>query len=122
MALGLGSDIIEVSRIQANIDEHGSRFLDRLFTQNEQEYCNRHRDAVRHYAGRFAAKEAIVKCFGKGVSAEIAWLDIEILNDEHGKPHASFSDKVKHIFNTPTIEVTISHCKEYAMAVALWVS
>lgn len=120
MSKGLGSDIIEIERIEASIHNHGKRFLDRIFTALEQEYCKKHRDAARHYAGRFAAKEAIVKAFGTGVSESISWLDIEISNDLHGKPCVAFSDKVNSLFNTPRIQLSISHCKNYALAVAIW--
>lgn len=111
---GLGSDIIEVERIEESIEKHGERFLDRLFTPQEQEYCLKYRDSARHFAGRFAAKEAIVKALGTGFGEEIGWLDIEILNDPKGKPIAKLKDF------TGTLELTISHCKAYALAVAIW--
>lgn len=115
----LGSDIIEVERIAANIEKYGHRFLDRLFTRAEQEYCLKYREPARHFAGRFAAKEATVKALGTGISPEISWLDIEIINDSRGKPCISFSERVKEHFSHPQIEVTISHCRSYALAVAL---
>jgi holo-[acyl-carrier protein] synthase len=115
----LGSDIIEVERISANIKKYGPRFLDRLFTQAEQEYCLLYREPARHFAGRFAAKEAIVKALGTGISPEISWLDIEIINDSRGKPYVHFSEKVNEHFSHPQIELTISHCRSYALAVAL---
>jgi holo-[acyl-carrier protein] synthase len=120
MILGLGSDIIKVSRIQASIDHHGDRFLDRIFTPNEKSYCLKYRDSTRHFAGRFAAKEAIVKALGTGISASITWLDIEIYNDGNGKPLVHLSSKARELFNDPQIHLTISHDKEYAMAVAIW--
>lgn len=120
MVLGIGSDIIEVSRIEASINNHGQRFLDRIFTENEQAYCQKFRDSTRHFAGRFAAKEAIVKAFGTGISESISWLDIEISNDEHGKPQVALSPKAQNLFNDPQLHLTISHCKEYAVAVAIW--
>ncbi len=114
----LGSDIIEVSRIQANLDRYGQRFLDRLFTPVEQEYCLKYREPARHFAGRFAAKEAVVKALGTGISQEISWLDIEIVNNSRGKPLVKLSDKANATFSHPNIELTISHCRDYAMAVA----
>lgn len=116
---GLGSDIIEVERIEAAIAKHGAPFLDRLFTLAEQEYCNRFRDSARHYAGRFAAKEAIVKALGTGFREGIGWLDIEILNDAAGKPQVKLSPSAEAIFGSRKIELSISHCKAYAMAVAI---
>lgn len=122
MIHGIGTDIIEVKRIEQAIQRYGQRFLDRLFSQSEQDYCSRHRDHARHYAGRFAAKEAIVKALGTGFGDNISWLDIEITNDEHGKPHVILSDKVKEAYNFPQLLLSISHCREYATAFAIWSS
>lgn len=119
MSYELGSDIIEVQRIQESITRHGKRFLDRIFTPLEQAYCDKHRDAMRHYAGRFAAKEAIVKALGTGISEAISWLDIEVSNDPNGKPLVHLSDKVRAHFGKVAIKLTISHCKEYALAMAI---
>lgn len=121
MILGLGSDIIEIRRIEESLERHGKRFLDRVFTISEQDYCLRYRDSFRHFAGRFAAKESIVKALGTGISSSVSWLDMEILNDAQGKPTVEFSLKVKEEFHDPRIQISISHCKEYAMAVALWI-
>jgi len=118
--LGLGNDIIEISRIRKSIEDYSTHFLDRLFTKQEQEYCNKFHDATPHYAGRFAAKEAIAKAFGKGFGAEIGWCDIEILPDESGKPTVTFSTAFEKQFNYPTVQLSISHCKNYATAVAIW--
>jgi holo-[acyl-carrier protein] synthase len=120
MILGVGSDIIEVSRIEKSIQRYQKKFLDRIFTENEQSYCLRHKDAQRHFAGRFAAKEAIVKALGTGISKSISWLDIEISNDPLGKPLVTFSSHVKEEFHDPSIHISISHCKEYAVAFAVW--
>lgn len=118
--LGLGIDIIEISRIIESIELHGLHFLNRLFSQNEQEYCNRYKNSHVHFAGRFAAKEALVKALGTGFGKEIGWGDIEILNDENGKPLISLSDKAKAHFDDPILHLSISHCKEHATAVVIW--
>lgn len=120
--LGLGNDIIEISRIENDIQEYGNRFLDRLFTEAEQNYCNKFRDSARHYAGRFAAKEAIVKALGTGFGKEATFLDIEILPDSRGKPEASFSENLINHFGELQILLSISHCKTFATAVAIWQS
>lgn len=117
--IGVGTDIIEVERIAASIERQGQRFLDRLFTPNEQEYCQRHRESARHYAGRFAAKEAIVKAFGTGISQEITWTDLEIINDERGRPEVQIRGELTERLQNCEIKVSISHCKEYATATAL---
>lgn len=119
--LGLGNDIIEIERIRLSIQNHGQHFLDRLFTPNEQKYCFEHQDPAPRYAGRFAGKEAIVKALGVGFGEHANWLDIEILANKEGKPIVHFSDKLMHHFDRPKILLSISHCKEYATAVAIWV-
>lgn len=120
MILGIGTDIIEVSRIRAGIERYPERFLNRLFTSQEQTYCLTHRDATPHFAGRFAAKEAIVKALGTGFSQGLSWLDFEIHPDNQGKPCVQYSEKVKHLFGSPKIMISISHCREYATAFAVW--
>lgn len=119
---GIGNDIIEIKRVHQAILRHGQRFLDEIFTAQEQLYCLKHQKSERHFAGRFAAKEAIVKALGTGFTVGIGWLDIEILNDLHGKPEIFLSESLKERFNSPTLLLSISHCKEYAAAVALYVS
>lgn len=119
MIYGIGTDIIEVKRIEQAIQRFGPRFLDRLFSEAEQLYCQRHRDGARHYAGRFAAKEAIVKALGTGFRDGINWLDITISNDHHGKPVVTLSSKLQEMFNSPNLLISISHCREYATAFAV---
>lgn len=119
MIKGLGTDIIEVSRIEKAWKQHTHHFLDRLFTKKEQEYCFKHRHFLLHLAGRFAAKEAISKALGTGFGQHLGWLDIEILNDEAGKPYATLSASAAHTFNHPHLILSISHCRHYATAVAI---
>lgn len=121
MVIGIGNDIIEVARIQSNIETHGDRFLNRVFTQAEQEYCLKHRDSAVHFAGRFAAKEAVAKALGTGFSQGVSWLDIEILNDGHGKPYVNGSPHLNELFDHPNLLIAISHCKEYATAFSAWI-
>ena len=119
MAKGLGTDIIEIGRIDKIISRYGHKFLDRLFTKKEQEYCLKHNLSSRHFAGRFAAKEAIVKALGTGINKDVNWIDIEILNDKNGRPFVTFSSHVADLFGNPEVQLSISHCKEYATAVAI---
>jgi holo-[acyl-carrier protein] synthase len=120
MIKGIGTDIIEISRIQNSVSLHGQKFLDKIFTSEEQAYCNRFHESSRPYAGRFAAKEAIVKALGTGFREGITWLDLEILPDAHGKPKVYLSRSLIERFENPQILLSISHCKEYATATALW--
>jgi len=122
MILGLGNDIIEIERVRKAFETHKQAFLDRLFTKKEQEYCQRQKDPFLRFAGRFCAKEAVVKALGCGFGSEANWHDIEILGEESGKPKVYLSDELNKRFNHPNILVTISHCKAYATAVAIWFS
>ncbi len=119
MIQGIGTDIIEVKRIEASIARFGQRFLDRLFSPKEQAYCLRHRDSGRHFAGRFAAKEAIAKAIGTGFIEGIGWADIEIANDEHGKPEVLVSPRLKERLGALELLVSISHSHDYATAFAV---
>ena len=115
MMKGLGSDIIEIERIRASIDRHGMHFLNRLFTQKEQDYCYQFKDPSPHFAGRFAAKEAIAKAFGTGFGAELSWHDVEILNDEKGKPTVHLSTAALNHFMNAKMHLTISHSTTHAL-------
>ncbi len=115
---GLGTDIIEIDRIKKAIAKHGDRFLEKLFTGQELAYCRRASDPTPHYAGRFAAKEAVLKAIGSGLE-KITWKEIEILNDKEGKPEVHLSEKLKKNFPTSHFFITISHCREYATATAI---
>lgn len=117
---GIGTDIIEIKRILQSIKEHKDRFLNRLFTKDEIAYCQKSSIPERHFAGRFAAKEAVAKAFGVGIGKELSWKDIEITKDERGRPIVKLSDATFIKFKEPNIMVSISHCKEYASAVAIW--
>ena len=120
MTKGLGNDIIEIDRMRGSIQRHGQHFLNRLFTQAEQDYCYKFQDPAPHFAGRFSAKEAIAKALGTGFGAHLSWHDIEIINDDLGKPVVYLTDNAKKHFNNPQILVAISHSTNYATAVAIW--
>ena len=121
MIKGTGVDIIEISRIEKSLTNE--KFIERIFTKKEQEYCNsRKQMAVSSYAARFAAKEAVVKALGTGISGGGLWTDIEILPDDDGAPHVklygyfAYIDTKRKIYN---IFISLSHCKEYAVAQAI---
>lgn len=119
--LGLGTDIIEIERIRDSIDEYDDKFLERLFTPKEIEYCKKHRDPAIRFAGRFAAKEAIAKALGTGFGKEFHWHDVEILNNELGKPFASLTPEFKKLHEGTRLELSISHCKSFATATSIWI-
>lgn len=120
MVLGVGNDIVEIERIKTNLERYKTRFLNRVFTAHEQYYCLKRKEPALHFAGRFAAKEAIVKALGIGFSQGLTWLDVEIKNDVNGKPFVEFSPKLKELFGSPQILISISHCHRYATAFAIW--
>lgn len=115
----IGIDIIEIERIREGMAAHSEKFLSRLFTKKEQEYCLKHKDPAPSFAGRFAAKEAIAKALGTGLGEHLSWLDIEIFNAEEGKPGVHLSERANKHFGSPRLLLSISHCKLYATAVAL---
>ena len=116
---GVGTDIIEIHRIQEAFDRHGDRFLDRLFTEKEKAYCQRYKQPIPHFAGRFAAKEAVLKALGTGLHKEITWKEIEILNDLQGKPEVRLSTKLRQTLSVAHIFLSISHCDSHATATAI---
>jgi holo-[acyl-carrier protein] synthase len=120
--LGIGNDIIEIERIRKSIDTHGLRLLTKLFTTKEQDYCLKYKDPVPHFAGRFSAKEAVVKALGTGFGEHASWLDIEILNDPSGKPLVHFSSTMENRCKGSSMLVSISHCHLYVTAFAIWIS
>lgn len=112
-----GTDIIEISRIQKSIERTGDRFLEIVYTPAEIEYCESKKNAkYSHYAGRFAAKEAIYKAVSRLLKERfaISWQNAQVINDENGNPHVEFLNiEIPEIKN---IDISISHCKEYAVA------
>ena len=113
MILGIGTDIIEISRIEKAIKKWGDNFLSHVFCDEEIEYAQKNKFPTQHFAARFAAKEAVFKAIGN--NPDIGWKDIKIVNDEFGKPVCTYSDKkFKH-----KILVSLSHSKNYAVANAI---
>ena len=118
--LGLGTDIIGIERIRHSIENHGCRLISRVLTPKEQAYCLKYKDPIPHFAARFSAKEAIVKALGTGFTKQITWQDIEIINDAFGKPVVYFSAKIQKKTKGTYMLLSMSHCKLYATATALW--
>lgn len=119
MIFGTGVDIVEVFRMRDAVERWGDNFLSKVFTEREIAYANSKRFACQHLAARFAAKEAVVKAFGEPRKFPIKWTDIEVLNDDEGKPVIAFHDdalKLKRKKNISEIIVSMSHSKNYAIA------
>lgn len=117
----IGTDIIECVRIAQMIDRHGELFLHRVFTIHEIAYCSARRACNQHYAGRWAAKEAVLKALGTGWSKGIRWTDIETMNAATGAPSITLYNRAAEIANKQgicNILISISHCRSHAVAYA----
>ena len=122
MIFGTGIDIIEVDRIKNSIQKYSDRFKKKIFTQKEIDYCNSQAEPAKHFAARFSVKEAVLKCFGTGMSGGILWKDIEVYKLESGQPILNLYGNGKKIFdqlNLKHIHISITHDKIYAVAHAI---
>lgn len=122
MILGLGTDIVEIFRIGRLIERHGDHFIQKIYSEEEIRYCQRRREYLQHYAGRWAAKEAVMKVLGTGLAQHVSWKDIEVLSQPSGQPEVVLHGPVRDVAAAKGIEqvlVTISHCRAYATATAI---
>lgn len=123
MIFGIGIDIIEVARIQKQIDSESNSFLKKIFTDKEIEYCeSKIKNKAQNFAARFAAKEAFFKALGTGWRDGLSWKDVEIENDELGKPNILLSGKSKKNIqenDISKIHISLSHIREIAVAVVI---
>jgi holo-[acyl-carrier protein] synthase len=120
--IGIGTDIIECLRIGQMIERHGELFISRVYTEHEIQYCQSRKQAIQHFAGRWAAKEAILKALGTGWRKGISWRDVEVCNEPGGRPvvalHGGARDVVEQLGITEML-ISISHCRSHATAYAL---
>ena len=120
MIVGIGNDIIEIERIEKAISKEG--FKNKIYTQRELKNIEKRGNRTETYAGIFSAKEAISKAIGTGVRG-FSLTDLEILNDDLGKPYVVVSEKLDKILKNKKedyqIEISISHSKKYATAMAI---
>jgi holo-[acyl-carrier protein] synthase len=119
--IGIGTDIIEVERIGRMIERHGDLFLTRVYTSGEIQYCSPRKAHAQHYAGRWAAKEAVLKTLGTGWARGIQWTDIELKNEYGGKPKILLHHRAAEVAQErgiTEIQISISHCHAYAVAFA----
>jgi len=120
-----GIDLIECERVRDVWERHGQRFAERLLTVAELAYVKQHRHPVPRMAGRFAAKEAILKVLGTGWRGKIAWRDMEILNNNLGQPHVTLTGESQRIateLGITKILISITHTPNYAAATAIGIS
>ena len=117
-----GIDLVDCPRIEQMIQRHGERFIKRVFTAAEQAYAQKNKNEVEKLAGRFAAKEAVLKLVGTGWRGKIAWTDIEIINNPAGQPEVTLSGEVKKIadkLGIKHVSVSITHTANFAIASAV---
>jgi len=122
--VGLGADLIEVERVKGVLERQGPRFLERVFTEEERAYCSKMAHPHKHYAARFAAKEAVSKCFTTGIGAELGWRSVSIYHGERNQPLVRLDAKGQALLaqvGATHVHVTLSHTESHALAVAVLV-
>jgi holo-[acyl-carrier protein] synthase len=122
MVLGLGTDLIEISRVQASVGRFGERFLQRVFTVGEISYCMRKKQPAESFAARFAAKEAGAKALGTGISRGISWKEIEVSRERGQRPMLRFSGRAlerAEEMGVRRVQLSLTHSRDVAMAVVV---
>jgi holo-[acyl-carrier protein] synthase len=122
--IGVGTDLIEVARVRGVLERQGERFLARVFTDEERAYCAGMAHPYKHYAARFAAKEAVSKCFGTGIGTELGWRSVSVYHGERHQPLVRFDEKgiaLLRQVGATHVHLSLSHTETMAMAVAVLV-
>ena len=122
MIRGLGTDIVEIVRVGEMLDRHGEQFLQRVFTDDEVAYCQQRKAYLQHFAGRWAAKEAVMKSLGTGWSRGVGFRDLEVRTLSTGQPTIALHGDARETADrvgVGEVLVTISHCRAYATATAV---
>ena len=119
MIEGVGVDVIEIPRIQRAIDQWGDSFLEKIFTPQELSYARARKNPTQHIAGRFAVKEAVSKALSTGWSGGFRWKDVEVENDERGKPSVRLHGHIGELLKESRILVSISHSDNVVVGFAV---
>jgi len=120
--LGIGTDITECLRIAQMIERHGELFIDRVYTPEETGYCRSRKQATQHFAGRWAAKEAVLKALGTGWRRGITWHDVEVRNEAGGQPVIVLTGGAREVarqLGIALVHISISHSRSHAVAFAV---
>jgi len=117
--MNVGIDIVEIERIKKLYERFGDRFLNRVFTENELNYCFSRKNKFHSLAGRFAVKEAVLKALEIGMTSGFSFKDIEIINVNKGKPVVKLYGKLKELLGERKIEISISHSDNYAIGICV---
>jgi|SRR5579871_300574 len=119
MVIGIGIDIVAVAEVESSIETYGNRYLERIFTAREVEYCSDAANAAQRYAARVAAKEAAMKAFGTGWESGVDWLNFEVVNDQSGRPSLVFTGAAAELATKLGVNATwvsLAHLPTYAVA------
>jgi holo-[acyl-carrier protein] synthase len=122
MIIGTGVDIVEIARLRKAVERLKDRFIQRVFTTEEQQFCSQHRDPAPHYAARFAAKEAMFKALGTGWAKGVTWQDVEVLRQQqeaptlilHGEAH-----RLSLCMGATKVHLSLSHSEQSAIALVI---
>jgi len=122
MIVGIGVDIVDIRRVRGILERRGDRFVRRVFTVAEEDYCRAHRDPSPYFAARFAAKEALFKALGTGWALGVTWLDAEVQRQESGAPRLLITGRARKLADqrgARRTHVSLSHSEEAAIAVVI---
>lgn len=123
MVSGIGVDIVEVATVADSIRDYGIRYLERIFTPQEIEYCEAVPISLQRYAARLAAKEAAMKALSTGWAEDVEWLDFEVVNESSGQPILRVHGNAAQLIKDRGISkmwVSLSHISDYAIAVVIF--
>jgi len=119
MIIGIGSDIFEVGRMKQELERNGNGLKNKLFTPGEIAYCESKRYPERHFAARFAAKEAFLKALTTGLTTEMSWREVEVQNKENGQPYLVLSGQASQAADRMAVKnifISMSHTENWATA------
>lgn len=120
MVIGIGIDIIEIDRIKESAENYGDRFLNKIYTKKELNYCLKKKYKYQHLAARFAAKEAVYKALATGWNKEVSWQNIEISNEPNGMPVVTLNGNLKKFLDKgKNLKISMSHSRDYVTCVAI---
>lgn len=114
----VGVDIVEIERIEKMLEKYGEKFLGRIYTPVEIEYCQKKKNRGS-FAARFATKEAVFKVTGLGLARGMTWKDVEVINDENGKPSIRLYGKTAELLAGQQLHLSLSHSKDAAIAMVV---
>ena len=122
MIVGTGVDIVEIERIRSVMERQKDRFIERVFTLQERQFCERYRDPAPHYSARFAAKEALFKALGTGWAKGVGWLGVEVLRQDQQAPVMALHGEAEKTFvrlGAKRVHLSLSHSDQWAVATVI---